>query len=442
MPPPGVSHPPSALETARRIAAGETTAVAEVDAAIARIEAMDKEINAVVVRVFDRARAEAKEADKLVKKGVRKPLLGVPFTVKEQFNIKGTKMTWGIPDFKDWTSADDGYHVKKLKESGAIVLGKTNVPVGLSDWQSVNPIYGRTVNPWNKDRSPGGSSGGSGAALAAGYVPLEVGSDIAGSIRVPSFFCGIVGHKPTHNIIPGENFPGTPGGAPVPLAVSGPMARTTDDVAVALDLLSAYPLKQSEITSLKGLKIFVAPTLPHVKVAKNISDAIEAAATRAEQAGAIIVRESPLLPKVEDYLQDYEDLLWITMTAGAYQKRDGSVFSAAEMIMILNRQALVHRAWAAFFAEHAALLMPVFPVQAFPHDDSPQKSRQLDVDGEKLPYEPSGFAIASWATYGNLPATAVPLGVADGLPVGVQVLCDRYKDHDAIKIAGMIMVPA
>src|SRR5262249_3372140 len=196
-------------------------------------------INAIVVRDFDRAISAAKTADAAIARGERKPLLGVPMTVKESHNVAGLPTTWGFAQFKDFIAAEDSVGVKRLKAAGAIIVGKTNVPVGLADWQSVNPVYGRTRNPWNLDRSPGGSSGGSSAALAARMTPLEFGSDIGGSIRVPAGFCGVYGHKPSFGIIPrrGQSPPGADG-APTPLSVVGPMARTAADLEVALGVLA------------------------------------------------------------------------------------------------------------------------------------------------------------------------------------------------------------
>jgi amidase len=173
-----------------------------VDSAIARIEALDSKINAVVVRDFDRARAAAAAADAALAKGERRPLLGVPITVKEQFGIAGLPTTWGNPKFKDWRPEVDALAVQRLKAAGAIILGKTNVPVALRDWQSYNDVYGTTNNPWDLSRSPGGSSGGSAAALAAGFVPLEFGSDIGGSLRAPAHFCGVFSHKTSLDLVP------------------------------------------------------------------------------------------------------------------------------------------------------------------------------------------------------------------------------------------------
>src|SRR5262249_46327564 len=179
------------------LAARKVSAVELFERSVARIEARDKAINAVVVRDFDRARDAAKAADAALARGQRAPLLGVPMTVKESYNVAGLPTTWGLPAGKDFRPNDEALCIARLKAAGAVILGKTNVPLSLADWQSYNDIYGTTNNPWDAARTPGGSSGGSAAALAAGYVSLELGSDIGGSLRVPAHYCGVFAHKPS-----------------------------------------------------------------------------------------------------------------------------------------------------------------------------------------------------------------------------------------------------
>ena len=231
----------SAADLLAAIADKKVSSSEVVDAAIARIEALDPKINAVVVRDFDRARAAAKTADEALAKGERKPLLGLPMTVKEQYNIAGLPTTWGDPKFKDWKPDVDALAVQRLKAAGAVILGKTNVPLNLRDWQSYNEVYGTTNNPWDLSRGPGGSSGGSAAALAAGFVPLEFGSDIGGSLRAPAHYSGVFSHKPSLDLVPqrGAGPPKTPA-IPVrgDLAVIGPMARSAADLALALAVVA------------------------------------------------------------------------------------------------------------------------------------------------------------------------------------------------------------
>src|SRR6185503_5938674 len=174
-------------------------------------------------------------------RGVKKPLLGLPMTVKESFNIAGLPTTWGNPAQKDFRPTEDALPISRIKDAGGIILGKTNVPIGLGDWQSYNDIYGITNNPFDLGRTPGGSSGGCSAALAAGYGPLSIGSDIGGSLRVPAFHCGIYAHKPTYALVPTRGHT-VPPLAPLPfdrdLSVIGPMARSAADLSLLLDVMA------------------------------------------------------------------------------------------------------------------------------------------------------------------------------------------------------------
>src|ERR1700722_8219937 len=191
----------SAGELAQSLVNKEISALELADQFIARIEALDGDLNAVPVRDFARAREAAGQADAALARGERRPLLGVPVTIKESYNIAGLPTTWGIPAARDFVPQEDALAVARLKSAGAVILGKTNVPLVLGDWQSYNDIYGATNNPWDKTRTPGGSSGGSSAALAAGFGPLSLGSDIGGSLRVPAHFCGVAAHKPTYRLV-------------------------------------------------------------------------------------------------------------------------------------------------------------------------------------------------------------------------------------------------
>ena len=237
---PSLTNEPTASETAANISAGSLSALEATDAAIARIEELNDPINAVIVRDFDNARAAAKRLDEAGPEE-NQPLFGVPMTVKESFGVAGLPSTWGLEAARNNIAQSDSLVVQRLKKAGAIILGKTNVPPELADWQSNNPVYGRTNNPHDLGRSPGGSSGGGAAAVAAGMVPCEYGSDIGGSIRVPAHYCGIWGHKPTFNIISleGHGYPGTDSARPA-LSVCGPLARSADDLATLLDVCLLY----------------------------------------------------------------------------------------------------------------------------------------------------------------------------------------------------------
>ncbi len=294
-----------------------------VDAAIARIEALDPKLNAVVVRDFAAARAAAITADEALARGERRPLLGLPMTVKEQFNIAGLPTTWGDPAFKDWRPTEDALVVTRLKAAGAIILGKTNVPLNLTDWQSYNAVYGTTNNPWDLTRTPGGSSGGAAAALAAGFVALELGSDIGGSLRAPAHFCGVFAHKPSLDLVP-QRGGGPPGTRPVPfrfdLSVTGPMARTATDLALVLGVVAGpderwdgigyrLALPPPRHAALKDFRVLVLDSHPLCPTAGSVTGALNRLAERLGRSGCTVLRTSPLLPDLARTAQLYAELL-------------------------------------------------------------------------------------------------------------------------------------
>lgn len=428
-----------AAETAQAIAEGRTTAVAECEAAIARIEALNPALNAVIVKDYERAMADARAADAAVAKGERRPLLGVPMTVKESFELAGTAQTWGFAAHAGNVSAADGSTVNRLRAAGAVILGKTNVPVGLADLQSVNPIYGRTVNPHDPSLVPGGSSGGSAVALASGMVPLEIGTDIGGSIRTPAHFCGVYGHKTSYGVIPldGHRFPGTDG-ADRPLSVAGPMARMAGDLSLALDVVARDPLPRATIASLAGVRLFVLTSHPRARVSHEIAAGIEAAAARAEAAGASIVRESDLLPNLSAIVDHYIPMLNMIIFGGM-PGPDGKAPTLLTWFGLCDAQARVERAFARFFESHDAILAPVFGTTAFAHDDEPDlRKRTLFIDGEETPFAEQ-FGWISMATFAGLPATSAPAGVAsNGMPFNMQIIGARRRDHDMIALAGLL----
>ena len=248
----------TAGDLVKAIAGRQVSSRELVDSAISRIEALDPKINAVVVRDFERARTAADAADAALAKGETRSLLGVPMTVKEHYAVAGLPTTRGDPKYKNWKAEVDALVVQRLKAAGAVILGKTNVPLNLSDWQSFNEVYGTTNNPWDLSRTPGGSSGGSAAALAAGFVPLELGSDIGGSLRAPAHFCGVFSHKPTLDLVP-QRSTGPPQISDVPvrgdLAVYGPMARASADLALELEVLAG----PDELMEGVGYKLALPP---------------------------------------------------------------------------------------------------------------------------------------------------------------------------------------
>lgn len=426
----------TAVATAAAVRAGATTALAQAEAAIARIEARNPALNAVVVPDFDRARAAAADLDARIAAGFDAPLLGVPMTVKESFDVAGLPTTWGFEEHRDFLAEADAVAVARLKAAGAIILGKTNVPPALADLQSTNPVYGRTNNPHDPARVAGGSSGGSAAALASGMVPLEIGSDIGGSIRVPAHFCGVWGLKPSYGALSrdGHYWPRTQG-HPGPLSVVGPLARSPDDLAAALDVLADLPLPRPRFTEARGLRILLVTAHPVSPVEPAVAAAVEAVGAVLARHGAVVETHSDLLPDQGKQFADYMRLLAVTLARGA-PSADGTHASLADWFAMLDTQAQTARAWERLFADHDAVIAPVLGVPAFEHSDVALRERTLTVAGVETPFGLQ-FGWPGLATYPGLPATAVPVTVHNGLPIGVQVITARHRDHDSIAIARM-----
>ncbi|MFL5297838.1 MAG: amidase family protein [Phenylobacterium sp.] len=443
-----ISLDSSAGDLVAALAARKVSALELADEAIARVETRDTAINAVVVRDFDRARQAAREADAALARGERGPLLGLPMTVKESHNIAGLPTTWGIAEAKDWIASSDSVGVTRLKAAGAVILGKTNVPVFLADFQTVNPVYGRTNNPWDLSRGPGGSSGGGAAAVAAQMIPLEFGSDIGGSIRNPAHFCGIYGHKPSYGLVPlrGHQPPFVPdGGVDVVLAVVGPLARTAADLERALDVLAGpddldatgYQLALPPPRRLKLAehRVLVIDEHPSAGVDAEIRAGLNGLADRLAALGAKVSRGSPLTPDLAQERRDYGAMLDVAMSRG----RPGvQTISAHEWMGLLDGQMASRRRWAALFEAFDVVLTPVMGVAAFEPIDQPAQDRKLIIDGEPTPYfDQLGWA--GMATYPNLPATVAPLGQTKaGLPFGVQIIGPYLEDRTSIAFAGLL----
>ena len=417
-------------------------------AAIERIEALDPQINAVVVRDFERAHTEARLADEALARGEQKALTGIPMTVKESFDLRGHATTWGFPLHSEHVAREDALAVQRLKAAGAVILGKTNVPPALGDWQSANPIYGRTNNPYDVTRSPGGSSGGSAAAIAMGFSALEVGSDIGGSIRVPAMFCGVYGHKASYGLLPmGGHTVGGSLVAPQLLSVIGPLARSAQDLATALDVI-AGPDSESPANKvvlplprhgrLGSFRVFVLDHHPVARADSAILGALEKLADHLTREGAAVARQSSLLPDLNVQWKAYQTILHTIITRG-----DPSVtrppISAHDWLGALDLQLRIRRQWADFFRHFDIVLCPAFGTPAFPHSDEPDwRKRPLDMDGGPGNFG-SQLGWAGIATVANLPSTAIPLGLSkDGLPVGVQAIGPFLEDKTTIAFAGMV----
>jgi amidase len=445
------------------------------DAAINRIEALDPKINAVVVRDFDRAHTAADAADAALARGERRPLLGLPMTVKEQFNVAGLPTTWGYPRFRDWRPDADSLAVQRLKAAGAIIIGKTNVPTGLTDWQSYNDVYGTTNNPWDLTRTPGGSSGGAAAALAAGFVPLELGSDIGGSLRAPAHFCGVFSHKPSLDLIPqrGSGPPQTPAIAGRgDLSVTGPMARSAADLALELSVLAGpdplrdgigykLDLPEPRHERLADFHVLLIDEHPPCPMAATVKAAIEGLTDRLAKVGCTVARTNPKIPDLTRTTLNYAEVLAAALSVDASPEDRARTEAAAKALSpddqslaaaFLRGQTMSHAAWVhtgyirsglrsrwqALLQEVDVIVCPPMPTTAFPHDHSPWRTRQLNVDGKEIPYSDQ-LVWAAIATSNDLPATIVPIGKDDhGLPIGAQIIGGYLEDSTTIAFAGLI----
>ncbi|WP_280154736.1 amidase [Piscinibacter sp. XHJ-5] len=454
---------PTTREIVAALQSRQVSSMQLVEQAIARIEADDARINAVVVRDFVRARAAAAAADQALARGERRPLLGVPITVKEAFNVAGLPTTWGIPGTQHIPVNEDAVAVARLKAAGAVLLGKTNVALLLADWQTSNEVYGTTNNPWDPGRTPGGSSGGGAAALAAGFVSLEMGSDLAGSLRVPAHCCGVFAHKPTHGLVPLRGFapPGTPSlsvGVDVDLAVAGPMARSAADLALALDVL-AGPDEQPAVAyrlalppprhdALKDHRVFVVDQHPMVPTSQAVRSALDGVVERLAQQGARIGRQSGLLPDVAQVTTLWARLLFAfsgaDMPEDDYRRARSAAGDDPSAALAMSHRDWIHadrervavaHQWRQFFGEWDVLLCPVLPTPAFVHDHRPMEQRRLEVDGKSIRYTEQSMWLGL-ATLTGLPSTTMPIGLGDeGLPIGMQIVGPFLEDRTTLAFA-------
>jgi amidase len=440
------------------------------DLYLARIEKHDGALNAVVVRDFERARTRARAADRaLARRQVWGPLHGVPMTIKESYDVAGLPTTWGVPAYAKNVATKNAVAVDRLLGAGVTLFGKTNVPLFLADWQSYNAIYGTTNNPWDVRRAPGGSSGGSAAALAAGLTGLEAGSDIGSSIRNPAHFCGVYGHKPTWGIVPrtGQALPWQT--AAVDIDVVGPLARSTDDLALALSVMAGpeeieaagwqLRLAPPRQKRLRDFKVALMLDAPGLAVDREVQDRLQALgdflgrqkvkvddrARPAIDPGEAFSVYTRLLRAATSDRQSDADFEQNAAIARRLAVSDQSYYARATRAAVLSHRDWLaanetrhrmRRAWAEFFTKFDLLLCPVAGTAAFPHDQKGERyERTLVVNGKRVPVTDHLF----WAGYSGafyLPSTAAPCGFTPGgLPVGVQIVGPQYGDLTCLAFA-------
>lgn len=459
-----------ATALAAKIQNKEISSVELLNHYLTRVDKYNGEINAIIQTQIEHAQKRAQAADDALAKGESwGPLHGVPITVKESFDIKGLPSTWGIPEMKNNIAQEDAVACQRLQNAGAIIFGKTNVPLLLADLQSYNDIYGTTNNPWDLSRGPGGSSGGAAAAIAAGLTGLEIGTDIGGSIRNPAHFCGVFGHKSTWGILPmrGHALPGVL--SPVDISVMGPLARSARDLRLVMEVVGgadelASPgwslnLPKPQQQSLADYKIAVWADDSLAPVDQSVKDKVLAVAQLVTDAGGSTNFEARPQQDASFHFEQYQALLHSALSArqpeSAFQanlarKAQLSENDNSDLANITRASTLYYRdwhqhnesrtqlrwAWHEFFKQYDVLIMPTSLSSAFKHDQSRQLgSRTLQINGVSQPY----FNQIFWAGLTGvsyLPSTIVPVGLdAQGLPIGVQIVGPEMSDLNTIAFA-------
>jgi amidase len=463
----------SATELSEEIRDRRIGCVELLDFYLARAERHNPALNAIVVWQVEQARERARAADAALARGERwGPLHGIPMTVKESFNVAGLPTTFGDPLRRDNIATENAFLVDRLLQAGAIVFGKTNVPYLLADAQSYNDIYGTTNNPWDPTRSPGGSSGGEAAALAAGLSALGAGNDLAGSLRNPAHYCGVYAHKPTWGLIStrGHALPGIM--TPTDISVVGPMARHAEDLDLALRALAGPDLLQRAAwrvdlppprrRQLGEFRIAVWASSPLCRIDTSVSQSFARAIDAIVRAGAMV--DNAARPAIGD--EEHHRLFMLLLRAArASRMRDEEFIRQQEIAATLtdddmsDRAAvargatLLHRDWGSaneartklrytwheFFERFDVLLTPVAATGAFPHNHNPNRDeRTVTVNGSSVPYAEQLF-FAGLASLSYLPATAAPIGLtAAGLPAGLQIIGPEGEDSTTIEFTRLL----
>lgn len=434
----------SAIDLAGAIKRGEITSTELLDIYLERIKRCNGDVNAVVAMDAATARARAAEADKARARGeIWGPLHGLPMTVKEAYEVVGMPATAGDPGLENHMPKKNAIAVQRLMDAGAIIFGKTNMPFHAKDVQTFNHVYGTTNNPWDLTRTPGGSSGGSAAALAMGFTPLELGSDIAGSLRIPAHFTGVYAHKPTFGIIPRfGHIPPLPGKATPrtmaqrPLSVAGPMARSAGDLELAMEIL-ATPGRSETADNRPTLLPPPQKTLQEYRVAAWFTDPYSEAEVDA-QVMPVLLKTVDTLRKagvqVDEKARPGIGLGETLMLFLDIYYQMGHLPLPGELA---TRQKEMQARWAEFFERYDVLLAPVTPTVAFPHDQTqPKEARKLVVNGKHHSYMAANIAWTLMAVVSGLPVTAAPVGLSgSGLPVGIQIIGARLADRKTIAFA-------
>ncbi|MCX7364927.1 MAG: amidase [Alphaproteobacteria bacterium] len=457
----------TATRLARAIRNGRLSAREATEAHLERIARLNGPINALVVVDRDGALKAARAADRVrAKKGAKLgPLHGVPITIKEAFDVAGLATTSSHPPLKDNIASADASLVARLRAAGAVILGKTNVPELCADFQTESPLFGITRNAWDERRTAGGSTGGGAAAVAARLSPLELGSDIGGSVRNPAHYNGIFSLKPTEWRVPSRgHVPDLPGVTRTVryMGVFGPLARSVEDLETALRIVAGpdgneaeaapVPIGPAPALAAKGLRIAVLDSNPLVRVSSDTAAVIEATARLLAKAGAKVKHAAPEGLDWQQSWDDWSDLFQYLVRAlqplGERERfmakigsPDPSVRSVAraarldmaEFFAVLDRRDRTIRACETFLDGYDAWLMPVMPDAAFIRQ---KPSVPLMIDGVAHPYFFAGTSYNYLANFTGQPSIVLPCGFSrEGLPIGLQLVGKRWGEANLLGVA-------
>ena len=436
-------------------------------------------LNAIVTTNEQQARQRAKEADEALSRDeLWGPLHGVPVTIKDVFETAGLRTTSSFKPLANYVPKQDATVVARLRRAGAIIMGKTNTPEMAGDEQTNSPLFGRTNNPWNLERTPGGSSGGSAAAVAAGMSPLDIGSDIGGSVRNPAHFCGVFSLKPTDYRVPFTgHIPPPPGtntrGLLRYFLTPGPLARSVEDLRLTLTVIAGpderewevppVPLTDSPARSLSNLRIAWNDDFG-IPVSLEIRSALAGFGEKLSQLGCHVQRSVPPEFNFVHALQVYGELkeaaftvrssplhlprfLWRGLSAlipGSNPISRGLMHGAGATLQshatALSRRDILISKMESFLTDWDVWLCPVAALPAYPHLNSrnpiEQLSATVEVDGQKIPYLLATSMFTSLFNLTGNPVVVLPLSrTKDGLPIGIQLIGRRWKDMELLAVA-------
>jgi amidase len=468
----------SAGNLAKEIQEGKITSFQVVSAYIEQIEKQNKTYNAIVLLNKERALESAKAADSALANGeIWGKLHGVPITVKDNYKTKGLLTTAGYPPLKNNIPNENAELVKLLLAEGAIIIGKTNLSVLAMDMQADNPIVGKTNNPWDTTRTSGGSSGGCATALATGMTSLSFGNDLAGSIRIPSAYCGVYGFKPTFGTVslngiqtdPKEKVNGLKS-----LAVAGPLARNIDDLELAMQIIAQssindrklVPLNQcSDTFDIKKLKIAWTDEFGDVPVDEEIKLAIKEYIDKLENAGATVVKIVPALNFYQAWktwgsfvgmqggynTSNFVKWMGLPFTKGVLKdvpmhQNIVKPTSVEKYMIALNLQDTMITIMENFLNEYDVFICPVSSVPAFKHHAASKSygnfsiyNNPLIVNNQKIHYYMATQAYTTPFTVTESPVLSMPVALTkDSLPIGIQVIGKRYDDFKLLEIGKII----